>query len=313
MVGTGIRGLGLAAAVALAWVSGCNSAEAFEGALQDPSTTLGMGSAGDGQGNGQGRGRHRGDGMGQGGGQGGGGQQGPGECQGGACRGEGSCNGPMMGPPDPLMLPECRMMGMGPDHMGMGPRGQGCDGGNCRMMHRGQGPGRHHRMGPPPFPGMCPPPEGEPPPMAPGEGPRPVTDPSGRPLPPFAFIYDANDDGVLQEEEHATLREDLGVRCQARHALMLQRFDGNQDGTLDQAEREAARAAMQATAEGWVREHDLDGNGCLSPQEHHAAMQGADLATFDADHDGTLNAAEKTALRAAMRERFRSGLMPFER
>ena len=50
--------------------------------------------------------------------------------------------------------------------------------------------------------------------------------------------FDANKDGQLDDQEREAARE-------ARKAEMLQRFDTDKDGKLSDSEREAARSAMR--------------------------------------------------------------------
>lgn len=65
-----------------------------------------------------------------------------------------------------------------------------------------------------------------------------------------------------------------------RHARMLERFDANADGQLDQAERATARAAIEAEMRGrladnprFLQRADTDGDGVLSDAEWAEARE----------------------------------------
>ncbi len=107
-------------------------------------------------------------------------------------------------------------------------------------------------------------------------------------------------------------------------AQMLERFDKNGDGELDEDERREMREAMRAEREAmrdrWLLDrYDKDGDGVLSDEERalaeaereegrermralEADRQAALLAAFDADGDGVLSEAESRAARQAHRE-----------
>ncbi len=123
-----------------------------------------------------------------------------------------------------------------------------------------------------------------------------------------------------------------------RHAEMLQQFDANGDGKLDETEREAARLAkfaeidadgsgslteeeiiahrtakMTERTSAHFAEHDTDGSGTISIEEFEAAHQARKtkmkehrearkaemLEKFDADGDGELSREERKAARDA--------------
>ncbi len=110
----------------------------------------------------------------------------------------------------------------------------------------------------------------------------------------------------------------------SRWAEVLQRFDKDGDGRLNEEERAAARAAWQAQGAErpemlhgqLVRRFDKDGDGKLNDEERKAAWEEfqkregprADefrariLQRFDKDGDGKLNEEERAAAEAAMRE-----------
>lgn len=92
-------------------------------------------------------------------------------------------------------------------------------------------------------------------------------------------------------------------------AEMIEKFDSNQDGTLDESERQAAREAMREIRKKrraeMLEKYDSDNDGKLSKDERKAML----LDRFDADGDGVLNDSEKqNAKEAARRMRgFRTG------
>ncbi len=108
-----------------------------------------------------------------------------------------------------------------------------------------------------------------------------------------------------------------------RQAL-LERFDTNGDGQLDQAERQTAREAMKARAEqrgerrgpgnrrGGPGQFDTDGDGVLSDAERNAAAaQMRERASsnpramqrLDTDGDGVLSDAEWETARSEWQKR----------
>ncbi|GAB5558830.1 MAG: hypothetical protein SynsKO_04770 [Synoicihabitans sp.] len=79
---------------------------------------------------------------------------------------------------------------------------------------------------------------------------------------------------------------------------MIQKFDANGDGQLDQAEREAVREYMAANRpEGGQRGRGGPGGG---------GRGGNPMAQFDTDGDGKLSPAERKAADPIMRERTES-------
>ncbi|MGA9522742.1 MAG: EF-hand domain-containing protein [Myxococcaceae bacterium] len=83
--------------------------------------------------------------------------------------------------------------------------------------------------------------------------------------------FDANRDGQLDESERQAMREAKRARMEERRQEMLQKFDANRDGQLDQIEREAAQ---KQRAEARFKKLDADGNGVLSLEEFQAGKAG---------------------------------------
>lgn len=95
---------------------------------------------------------------------------------------------------------------------------------------------------------------------------------------------------------------------------ILEKFDANKDGKLDEAERKAARMAgeeaMKARKAEMLKKFDKDGDGKLSEEEEAAMKEERKkmmLEKFDKDGDGELNDEEKAAMRKAMMEHGRPG------
>ena len=60
------------------------------------------------------------------------------------------------------------------------------------------------------------------------------------------FVYDADDDRELSEEERATMLADFTERCEAIHERLVEAFDLDGDGELSEEEKQAARDEMEA-------------------------------------------------------------------
>lgn len=79
--------------------------------------------------------------------------------------------------------------------------------------------------------------------------------------------FDKNGDGKLDEAERAQMKAAFEAQRAERHREMLARFDTNHDGTLDAAERAAMR---DARATERFRAMDKNGDGQLSLDEFKA-------------------------------------------
>ena len=91
---------------------------------------------------------------------------------------------------------------------------------------------------------------------------------------------------------------------------ILEKFDKNNDGKLDDEERKAARAAreeiMAARKKEMLEKFDADGDGELNDDEKVAAraeMKKRMLEKFDKDGDGELNEDEKAEMRKQWKDR----------
>ena len=98
-------------------------------------------------------------------------------------------------------------------------------------------------------------------------------------LPGFLAPFDVNEDGVLSEEERQAARE---ARKETREAYR-ERIDTDGDGTISDAETEAARVAARARINDRRTTRfdaaDTNGDGVISPREFRAIPAIDDLIT----------------------------------
>lgn len=80
--------------------------------------------------------------------------------------------------------------------------------------------------------------------------------------------WDANGDGTVSTEEKAQRRAEMKAKRMEMRQQMLQKFDTNQDGSLDQTERTAMRDEMATIA---FKRLDKDGNGAITLDEFKQA------------------------------------------
>jgi Ca2+-binding EF-hand superfamily protein len=125
-----------------------------------------------------------------------------------------------------------------------------------------------------------------------------IADEFGSPVDRVALLlelYDADESGALDATELGALQGDVEARCAGREAALIARFDTDGDGELSDAERQAAREALEHRF-GRGRGHERgdagadDGDG-ESPRERRERAAGR----FDRDGDGRLNRGERRA------------------
>ncbi len=85
------------------------------------------------------------------------------------------------------------------------------------------------------------------------------------PVPPEILEkFDADKDGKLNDEERAAAKAARGEREGKMKKEMLEKFDADKDGTLSDAEKETMRAEMKKKM---LEKFDKDGDGKLSEEE----------------------------------------------
>ena len=82
--------------------------------------------------------------------------------------------------------------------------------------------------------------------------------------------YDQNGDGKLDDQEKATLKADMKAKHAAKKAEMLAKYDANKDGKLDPSERAVMK---NERAEAAFKKLDTDGNGSISLDEFKAGKR----------------------------------------
>jgi Ca2+-binding EF-hand superfamily protein len=82
--------------------------------------------------------------------------------------------------------------------------------------------------------------------------------------------YDTNGDGKLDDAEKAKMKADMKAKREARREKKLAQFDTNHDGKLDANERAAMKAAM---AEKRFAKLDTNGDGVISKEEFLAGQK----------------------------------------
>ena len=82
--------------------------------------------------------------------------------------------------------------------------------------------------------------------------------------------YDINKDGKLDDGEKAAMRADFKAKFEQKRAEMISKFDTNKDGKLDDGEK----AAMKDTlATERFKKLDTNGDGVLSIDEFKAGQK----------------------------------------
>ena len=103
--------------------------------------------------------------------------------------------------------------------------------------------------------------------------------------------FDKDGDGTLNEAERAAVREAVQERFPRLYARVLERFDKDEDGKLNEAERAALRQATRRCL-GRLRRR-------LLTARRHIVQE------FDQDGDHRLNDDERAAAREAVKARIR--------
>jgi Ca2+-binding EF-hand superfamily protein len=80
--------------------------------------------------------------------------------------------------------------------------------------------------------------------------------------------FDTNKDGKLDDSERAAMKAAMEAKRSQRKAEMLAKFDTNKDGKLDPAERAVMKQETSAAA---FKKLDANGDGVLSRAEFAAA------------------------------------------
>jgi len=80
--------------------------------------------------------------------------------------------------------------------------------------------------------------------------------------------FDTNHDGKLDDAEKAAMREQMKAIREKHREAMLARFDVNKDGTLDPGER---KAMLDTLATERFKKLDSNGDGVISLDEFRAA------------------------------------------
>ena len=104
-----------------------------------------------------------------------------------------------------------------------------------------------------------------------GDGPKPERERRGPP-PEILEKFDTNGDGKLDETERKAAMQARREQAGQRREKMLEKFDTNGDGKLDESEREAMKKEMEAKRKEILDKYDTDGDGKLSPEERQAAI-----------------------------------------
>jgi Ca2+-binding EF-hand superfamily protein len=127
--------------------------------------------------------------------------------------------------------------------------------------------------------------------------------------------FDANKDGQLDDTERAKMKAEFEARHAERKAEMLARYDANKDGKLDDTEKARMKADRQAERKARLGERfkalDTDRSGQLSKLEVKDSPMAERFAEIDADKNGSLSLAELEA--AAPRHRHGRGGPRFDK
>ena len=82
--------------------------------------------------------------------------------------------------------------------------------------------------------------------------------------------YDLNKDGKLDDGEKAAMRADFKANHEKMRAEMISKFDANKDGKLDDSEKAAMRDQLATER---FKQLDTNGDGVLSIDEFKAGQE----------------------------------------
>ena len=130
--------------------------------------------------------------------------------------------------------------------------------------------------------------------------------------------YDTNGDMIISEDELAEGLQTLQRRVQKLHPFVLEEFDANTDGQLDEDESRNVQEFFASLA--GALPHDENGDWLLSEEELDAAWEALSgtctqynqmvISRFDADGDGAISEEEAEAAKKQMTERRGGGARP---
>ena len=89
--------------------------------------------------------------------------------------------------------------------------------------------------------------------------------------------FDTDGDGKLNESEKSELKKAMTQRRDENQAKMLRRFDSDKDGTLSPEEKKSAAPTIKKERkeihQAALKQFDKDGDGKLSPEEREGARE----------------------------------------
>jgi len=89
--------------------------------------------------------------------------------------------------------------------------------------------------------------------------------------------FDTDGDGKLNESEKSEVKKAMTQRRDENQAKMLRRFDSDKDGTLSPEEKKSAAPTIKKERkeihQAALKQFDKDGDGKLSPEEREGARE----------------------------------------
>ena len=89
--------------------------------------------------------------------------------------------------------------------------------------------------------------------------------------------FDTDGDGKLNESEKSEVKKAMTQRRDENQAKMLSRFDSDKDGTLSPEEKKSAAPTIKKERkeihQAALKQFDKDGDGKLSPEEREGARE----------------------------------------